>query len=189
MISERARAKVNLCLHVRGKRADGYHLLSSLVAFPDTADIVRVGAAESLTLTVDGPFADNAGPVADNLVMRAAAAMRPMGEGAAIYLQKRLPVAAGIGGGSADAAAAIRALSRLWNVPVPGDLALALGADVPVCLAGETAWMSGIGEDVSRATVPPFWLVLVNDGTPVPTGAGLPGARQAGQPAAGTAWR
>lgn len=170
MISERARAKVNLCLHVTGKRADGYHLLTSLVAFPDVADLVEVSEAEGLSLTVDGPFGERVGPMADNLVMRAARAMQPDGAGVAIHLRKQLPVAAGIGGGSADAAAALRALSKHWQVPVPDGLALELGADVPVCLRNETAWMAGIGEEVRPVDVPSFWLVLVNDGTPVPTG-------------------
>lgn len=158
-----AAAKVNLCLHVTGRRADGYHLLDSLVAFADVGDDVTAAPAPSLTLAVTGPEGAglDAGP--GNLVLRAAA-LFGAAPGAAITLTKRLPVASGIGGGSADAAAALRVLARLWGRALPDAAAvLALGADVPVCLAGRTARMAGIGGDLSPAPpLPPVWAVLAN---------------------------
>jgi 4-diphosphocytidyl-2-C-methyl-D-erythritol kinase len=105
-------------------------------------------------------------------VIRAAALLQPPGRGAALRLIKRLPVAAGIGGGSADAAAALRLCARLWSVPLPArEAVLALGADVPVCLAGRAARVGGIGERLAPLRLPPFWIVLANPGLPVPTGA------------------
>ncbi|MGF1640856.1 MAG: 4-(cytidine 5'-diphospho)-2-C-methyl-D-erythritol kinase [Rhodospirillales bacterium] len=174
-----APAKVNLFLHVLGRRGDGYHLLDSLVAFADVADTVTVEAAEDLTLGIDGPFAAGVPTGDDNLVLRAAAALADatgVAAGARIRLTKRLPVAAGIGGGSADAAAALIALSRLWRVsPVPADLealALGLGADVPACLVGRPAFVGGIGEDVAEAPpLPPCALILANPGVALPTPA------------------
>ena len=135
-LREFAPAKVNLYLHLTGRRADGYHLLDSLAVFPAVGDWLRAVPAEALSLTVEGPFGAALRDEADNLVLRAARALRPCG-GARITLEKHLPVASGIGGGSADAAAALRLLARLWDVP-PATLpmALALGADVPVCLGG-----------------------------------------------------
>ncbi len=169
LVTERARAKVNLCLHVTGRRDDGYHLLDSLVAFAEVGDEIAAAEANELTLTIDGPFAPNLAAGADNLVMRAA---RLMGGGAALRLTKNLPVASGIGGGSADAAATLRALARLRGTDPPGtEAVLALGADVPVCLAGQATRMSGIGERLAPVTLPPFSMVLVNPGVGVPTGA------------------
>ncbi len=172
-----APAKVNLYLHVVGQRADGYHLLDSLIVFAGVGDDVTVSPASGLTLTVEGPFAPlvPAGP--ENLVLRAARELaQRMGvtAGARIRLAKRLPVAAGIGGGSADAAAALKALCALWTIdPDPAamaDLALALGADVPVCLAGRPAFVGGIGEDIAPPPpLPPVWMVLVNPGIAVST--------------------
>lgn len=172
-----APAKVNLYLHVVGRRADGYHLLDSLIVFAGVGDDVTVSPAADLTLTVDGPFGSlvPAGP--ENLVLRAARALaQRMGvtAGARIRLTKRLPVAAGIGGGSADAAATLKALSVLWRIdPDPAamaDLALALGADVPVCLAGRPAFVGGIGEVITPPpALPPAWMVLVNPGIAVAT--------------------
>jgi 4-diphosphocytidyl-2-C-methyl-D-erythritol kinase len=156
-----APAKLNLYLHVIGRRADGYHLLDSLVAFADIGDVVEACPAERVSLEVTGPFAEGLGGD-DNLVLRAARALGPR-RGAALRLEKNLPVASGIGGGSSDAAAALLALSRLWNVPIPPDLPIALGADVPVCLLGRPAWLGGIGEDVVPAPpLPGLGLVLVN---------------------------
>ncbi|MFM7344963.1 MAG: 4-(cytidine 5'-diphospho)-2-C-methyl-D-erythritol kinase [Tagaea sp.] len=172
MIVETARAKLNLSLRVVGKRADGYHLLDSLAAFADIGDEVGVDAAPAFALTLDGPF----GPALedhDNLVARAArefAGRLGRAPDVAIRLTKNLPVASGIGGGSADAAAALRALSRLWNAPIPDDLPATLGADVPVCVAQRAAWMSGIGEIVEPIDPPPHWgVVLVNPGVALPT--------------------
>jgi 4-diphosphocytidyl-2-C-methyl-D-erythritol kinase len=157
-----ARAKINLALHVTGRRADGYHLLDSLVAFADFGDVVRVEAANDLSLTVTGPMAAGLSAGPDNLVLRAASVM---GRGAAITLEKRLPVASGIGGGSADAAATLAALAELYgcDLPTPAQV-LALGADVPVCLAGVAARMQGIGEEITPIALPPAHLVLVNPG-------------------------
>jgi 4-diphosphocytidyl-2-C-methyl-D-erythritol kinase len=171
-----ARAKVNLCLHVTGRRPDGYHLLDSLVVFPELGDEVRAEPAAGLSLACEGPRAGeiDAGP--GNLVWQAAAAMAAAapGRGAALTLVKRLPVAAGIGGGSADAAATILALEALWDVRLPPDrraaLALRLGADLPVCLGGRPARMQGIGDALTSAPkLPDFWLVLVNPGVALPT--------------------
>ena len=167
---EFAPAKVNLALHVTARRADGYHDLDSLVVFPQIGDTVSAAASGDLSLQVDGPFAGALD--ADNLVLRAAALVRPAGRGAALRLTKRLPVASGIGGGSADAAATLRLLARIWGAPLPGPAALlGLGADVPVCLAGRTCRMRATGETLTPVSLPDFWLVLVNPGVPVPTGA------------------
>ena len=167
-----ARAKVNLCLHVTGQRADGYHLLDSLVVFAGTGDRITVAPAERLSLTVTGPQAGGLDAGDDNLCLRAARAFGGS-RGAAITLEKNLPVASGIGGGSADAAAVLLALSRLWGVALPDAAAvLALGADVPVCLAGKPARMRGVGERVDPLPdLPPAWLVLVNPGVAVSTPA------------------
>lgn len=162
-----APAKVNLALHVTGRRADGYHLLDSLVVFADVADRLRVTPGP-LGLTVGGPMAAGVPAGEDNLVMRAA---RLIGVPAAITLEKHLPAAAGIGGGSSDAAAALRALARLAGRGVPD--ALALGADLPVCLAAPAPQrMRGIGERLDPAPpLPPAWLVLANPGVGVATPA------------------
>ncbi len=173
-----APAKVNLYLHVTGRRADGYHELDSLIAFAGVGDTVTVGPADDLSLAVDGPFADRLPPAPDNLVLRAARRLaRAAGVGAAaITLTKRLPVASGLGGGSADAAATLRALARLWDLPADDgrlkDLALGLGADVPACLGGTCAFVGGIGERLRPAPpLPPAWLVLANPGVPLATAA------------------
>jgi 4-diphosphocytidyl-2-C-methyl-D-erythritol kinase len=169
---ELAPAKVNLALHVTGRRADGYHLLDSLVAFARVGDRLEAEPAPGLSLTLAGPFSAALGAGADNSVLRAAALLRPPGQGAALRLVKVLPVASGLGGGTADAAAALRLLARLWDRPLPDPAsALALGADVPVCLAGRPSRMRGIGEDLTPLALPPFWMVLVNPGVPVPTAA------------------
>jgi 4-diphosphocytidyl-2-C-methyl-D-erythritol kinase len=169
---ELAPAKVNLALHVVGRRADGLHLLDGLVAFARVGDLIEAEPAGGLSLTIDGRFAGglDAGP--DNLVLRAAVLLRPAGRGAAIRLTKALPLAGGVGGGSTDAAAALRLLARLWEVPLPGmgDL-LALGADVPVCLAARPCRMRGIGEEITPLALPPVWLVLANPGAPAATAA------------------
>lgn len=166
-----ARAKINLCLHVTGRRADGYHLLDSLVVFADVGDRISVTQADRLDLTITGPMARDLPVSDDNLVLRAAR-LFGLARGAAITLDKVLPVASGIGGGSADAAAALRALSALWGVSVPARTAvLTLGADVPVCLAGVAARMEGIGEVVTPLPhpLPQAWLVLANPGVAVST--------------------
>jgi 4-diphosphocytidyl-2-C-methyl-D-erythritol kinase len=165
-----APAKVNLFLHVTGKRADGYHLLDSLAIFPAIGDFCSVEQADVLTLKITGPFGASLVAEADNLVLRAARLLKPDG-GAALTLEKNLPVASGIGGGSADAAAALRLLSLHWGVEAPLEaLALRLGADVPVCLESAAARMSGIGDLLLPAPVMPnFGILLCNPGVAVST--------------------
>lgn len=163
MIREPASAKVNLCLHVTGRRADGYHLLDSIVVFAAVGDVVTAEAAPALSLAIRGPMVAGLDAGDDNLVLRAARAFGA-DRGARLGLEKHLPVASGIGGGSADAAAALRALARLWGQPLPGaDAVLALGADVPVCLNGRAVRMQGVGEVLSPLPpLPRAWLVLAN---------------------------
>lgn len=165
-----APAKVNLALHVTGRRPDGYHLLDSLVVFAGIGDTVTAAPSDRLTLAITGPQAGNLPVTDDNLVLRAA---HLMGARAALTLEKVLPVASGIGGGSADAAATLRALAALTGraLPDPAQV-LSLGADVPVCLAGRPVRMQGVGEALTPLpTLPPAWLVLVNPGVAVPTPA------------------
>lgn len=177
-LEERAPAKINLALHVVGRRGDGYHLIESLVVFADLADRLTVRAAETDSLTVCGPFAADlaAEEVAPerNLVARARDRLRAhvLAAGGtappvAVHLEKNLPVAAGIGGGSADAAAALRGLCRLWGVcgaaPVMGRIAVTIGADVPMCLVSAPLIARGIGEAVAPLDAfPALHLVLVN---------------------------
>lgn len=185
MTTELARAKVNLALHVTGRRADGYHLLDSLVVFPGLGDRLEAEPGPGLSLSIDGPFGRDldAGPA--NLVMRAAGLFAG-GQGAALRLEKSLPVASGIGGGSADAAATLRLLARLWRLPLPApDAVLGLGADVPVCLAGRSCRMQGIGEALTPVALPSFAIVLVNPGVPVPTGAVFAGLASRDNPGLG----
>ncbi|MDA0923092.1 MAG: 4-(cytidine 5'-diphospho)-2-C-methyl-D-erythritol kinase [Proteobacteria bacterium] len=165
-----APAKVNLALHVTGRQADGYHLLDSLVVFAGAGDWLTIAPAERLSLRVSGPRAVGVPDDGRNLIWRAAELLGP-GLGAAITLDKHLPAAGGIGGGSADAAAALRGLAALWGRPLPdAGAVLSLGADVPVCLFGRPARMAGIGEDITPLPpLPPLWLVLVNAGVAVPT--------------------
>ncbi|WP_425039637.1 4-(cytidine 5'-diphospho)-2-C-methyl-D-erythritol kinase [Primorskyibacter sp. S187A] len=161
-----APAKINLALHVTGKRADGYHLLDSHVVFArDAHDTLEVCPAQDMELIVDGPFADGVPTDARNLCWRAAEAF---GAPVSIRLTKALPHAAGIGGGSADAAAVLRAMEALFERRFTGDAAL-LGADVPVCLLSRSARMSGIGEIVAPVKSAEFHAVLVNPGVDVPT--------------------
>lgn len=168
-----ARAKINLCLHVTGQRADGYHLLDSLVVFADLGDRITCAPDDRLTLTVTGPQGAGLSAGDDNLVLRAARAFGA-GRGARITLDKHLPLASGIGGGSADAAATLQALASLWSAPLPDAASvLRLGADVPVCLAGRPCRMQGVGEVISALSsmLPAAHLVLVNPGVQVPTPA------------------
>ncbi|PJE33003.1 4-diphosphocytidyl-2-C-methyl-D-erythritol kinase [Pseudooceanicola marinus] len=162
-----APAKVNLALHVTGQRADGYHLLDSLVVFADLGDCLSVTPAEDYSLTVTGPRSAGV-PVDDgNLCLKAA---RLAGRPVAIALEKHLPNQAGIGGGSSDAAAVLRGLADL-GTPLP-DHPEVLGADVPVCLAARAARMQGLGEVVTPLHgLPPLPAVLVNPGRPVATPA------------------
>jgi|APEBP8051073178_1049388.scaffolds.fasta_scaffold00325_29 4-diphosphocytidyl-2-C-methyl-D-erythritol kinase len=178
-ITEFAHAKINLCLHVTGQRADGYHLLDSLVVFAGIGDGLRATPADGLSLRITGPFAAGVPAGDDNLVLRAARLVA--GDmGAELVLDKRLPPASGIGGGSADAAAAIRVLLRLQamagRMPVmaqaQADAVAALGADVPVCLASHPARMRGIGEKLDwLPPLPEVHVVLANPRVEVPTPA------------------
>lgn len=174
-----APAKINLYLHVLGRRADGFHELDSLVAFADIGDVVTAAPAADLSLAIDGPFAGNLAGEADNLVLRAARGLAErlgIAPGAALRLTKNLPVASGIGGGSSDAAATLRALARLWRADLPqaalAEIAAGLGADVPVCLFARPAWLGGIGEAIAPApALPETGIVLVNPGIALPTPA------------------
>lgn len=151
--SEIAYAKLNLALHVRRRRADGYHELETLFAFVDEGDRLAVAAAADFSLKITGPFGAGLSAGEDNLVLRAArllAQRNGVSAGAAFTLDKRLPIAAGIGGGSADAAAALRLVARLWDLGPqavqPMDIAAQLGADVPACVASQTCFGTGVGE-------------------------------------------
>lgn len=163
-----APAKINLTLHVTGRRDDGLHTLDSLVMFADIGDLVTVRRADVSSLELTGPTAASTPEGEDNLVLRAA---RLMGVEAHVTLEKTLPVAAGVGGGSGDAAATLRALSDLTGKPIPDDL-LALGADTPVCCAAPSgaARMQGVGEQVKPIpNLPELYAVLVNPNIPVMT--------------------
>jgi 4-diphosphocytidyl-2-C-methyl-D-erythritol kinase len=172
-----ARAKVNLYLRVTGRRADGYHLLDSLAVFADAKDIVTAGPAEDLTLDIRGAEAVALTGEPDNLVLRAARALAEAtgrAPKAAITLTKLLPVASGIGGGSADAAAALRVLDALWETGLDHAaleaIAAKLGADVPVCVASRPARMMGVGEILSAAPeLPACGLLLANPRIALPT--------------------
>ncbi len=176
-ITVAAPAKINLYLHLLGRRDDGYHLLDSLIVFLDFADTVSVSLADGLSLGLSGPYAPALEGGKDNLVLAAARALAEAGGcqgGAAIELTKRVPVAAGLGGGSADAAAALLALSALWGLEIPAqglaEIALGLGADVPVCLESRPAFVGGIGEELEPApSLPPVWAALVNPGKALAT--------------------
>lgn len=177
MPNENAPAKINLALHVRERMPDGYHRLETIFAFAADGDRLFVAPSEELALRVTGPFAHGLSAGEDNLVLRAATALRAaVGArgGALLTLEKNLPIASGIGGGSADAAAALRMLARFWSVDA--DLmavATALGADVPACLVGQVVRGEGRGDqlepvdDKSLAGRP---LLLVNPGVAMPTG-------------------
>ena len=178
-IVEEARAKVNLALHVTGRRPDGYHELDMLVAFADVGDSVTLATSDTDGFVIDGPMAKGLSTEADNLVLRALRGFRELTgrtEPLSVRLTKRLPVASGIGGGSADAAATLRGLCRLHGVPdnhrALVDLALSLGADVPMCLAGRPARVTGIGERIApTAGRLEFGLLLVNPRVGVSTPA------------------
>lgn len=182
MLIEFAPAKVNLFLRVVGRRDDGYHLLDSLVVFPAVGDELRAEPADGLSLRVLGPHARALDGETDNLVLRAArrlAVATGVPRGARLVLDKRLPVASGIGGGSSDAAATLRLLARLWGVTIPASLPAELGADVPVCMRARPARMGGVGEVLAPAPrLPSFGMVLANPGVPVATPAVF-GARTA----------
>lgn len=173
---EEGRAKVNLSLRVVGRRADGYHELESVVAFSDCADRLTLEPGPELKLSTTGPLAAACGETSDNLVFKAAKLLAdtvPNLKLGAFALDKVLPVAAGIGGGSADAAAALRLLARLNNLslddPRLQEVALATGADVPVCLLSRACDMTGLGEQLLPLALPSMPCVMVNPRVPVAT--------------------
>jgi 4-diphosphocytidyl-2-C-methyl-D-erythritol kinase len=173
---EEGRAKVNLTLRVVGRRVDGYHDLESLVAFADCGDRLALAPGPELKLDTTGPLAGDCGDVADNLVLRAALLLAEHVPGLKLgefTLDKVLPVAAGIGGGSADAAAALRLLARLNDLalddPRLREVALLTGADVPVCLVSRASGMTGVGETLSPLALPKMPCVLVNPRVAVAT--------------------
>ncbi len=174
MLTEPAPAKLNLALHVRARRADGYHELETLFAFCEHGDALHAEPADDLSLAITGPFAPGL-DTDDNLVLRAARALGA-GRGARLTLDKHLPVASGLGGGSADAAAALRLLDRLWGLGRTHAellaLAVPLGADVPACVLSRTARGEGKGDALTPSRHPfgPAPLLLVNPRVPVPTG-------------------
>jgi 4-diphosphocytidyl-2-C-methyl-D-erythritol kinase len=181
LVSEQAHAKINLALHITGRRADGYHELDSIVAFAAVADVLTMAPADSLALDITGPFAGDlprdgtnsvlsAWHLLDGFLTQTGAALAPV----KFALEKNLPVASGLGGGSADAAAALRGLIRLFGLSVSeqdlNGLALQLGADVPVCLRRESSRMRGIGEIIEPIGLDiPSGIVLVNPRIPAPT--------------------
>lgn len=150
--SEVAFAKINLALHVRKRRADGYHDIETLFAFAQDGDVLSASLADSLSLEIDGPFGDGLQADESNLVLKTALSLKAyfgVTQGAAIRLDKRLPIASGIGGGSADAAATARLLNQLWGLDAPeqllADILAPLGADIPACIFSRPSFGSGTG--------------------------------------------
>ncbi|MBL6856374.1 MAG: 4-(cytidine 5'-diphospho)-2-C-methyl-D-erythritol kinase [Rhodobacteraceae bacterium] len=151
-IESLAAAKINLALHVIGFNEERYHEIDSLVTFANIGDIIQVRPYNSLKLSIDGPFASSVPQGAENIIIKAAKFLSLDGK-AHIRLTKNLPVQAGLGGGSADAAATLRSLSKLWNLPIPNSPEV-LGADIPICLLSETAVVQGIGEKIMPVSIP-----------------------------------
>jgi 4-diphosphocytidyl-2-C-methyl-D-erythritol kinase len=174
VLSETAYAKINLALHVRWRRDDGYHELETLFAFVDQGDVLTGELVEGLTLGIYGPFAGSLSADEDNLVLRAARGLQKTGQGARLILQKNLPIASGIGGGSADAAAALRLLAQLWGTETDlMPIAASLGADVPACLLSQTAFGSGVGDELTvwnGGGIANSPILLVNPSIACPTG-------------------
>jgi 4-diphosphocytidyl-2-C-methyl-D-erythritol kinase len=174
-----ARPKVNLYLEISGRLSNGYHLLNSLAVFPKTGDLLTVNAANTLELEIEGTAPSGLGSADQNLVYRAAQLLQSKTgtrQGALITLQKNLPIASGVGGGSSDAAGALHLLNQLWALDISIDqLAVwsaELGADLPVCVHGSAAFMSGIGDIIHPApSFPDFHMLLVNPGMEVSTPA------------------
>jgi 4-diphosphocytidyl-2-C-methyl-D-erythritol kinase len=181
LVSERAHAKINLALHITGRRSDGYHELDSIVAFADVADVLTITPATEVSISLSGPFANDLPPDGENIVLKACHLLAdyvgkkntPLPP-VKFHLEKNLPVAAGIGGGSADAAAALRGLFQYFKLSISSGnlngLALRLGADVPICLLQKTSRMRGIGEAIEPIDIDlPSGIVLVNPRIPTPT--------------------
>lgn len=177
---ETAWAKINLALHVRARLDDGYHAIESLFVFAEDGDQLRAEMATSLSLEITGPFSGPLANDADNLVLRAANALRnafSVKKGARLFLEKNIPVAAGLGGGSADAAAALRLLARLWGIEAErGEMlaiAASLGADVPACFESRSLRGEGRGDDlviIDGDSLTGLPILLVNPGIPLSTG-------------------
>ena len=174
-IHDTARAKINLYLHVTGKRPDGYHLLESMIGFAEIGDGIAIEESDQFALTLEGPFAHalKGTNIKDNLIYKAAhgfAELLNMPPHMHITLTKNLPVAAGLGGGSADAAAVLRALVQYWKLDNPPDLSsllTALGADVPVCYHQKSGVVSGIGDVMEKPiTLPALPILLINPNIP-----------------------
>ncbi len=178
-MKETAYAKLNLALHVRAREANGYHRIETIFAFAEHGDELSVAEGEGLSFAVTGPFADALAGEGDNLVLRAARGLAErcdVNTDAALMLDKRLPVASGIGGGSADAAAALRLLRRFWKLDIDDAalhaIAAGLGADVPACLASRTMRGEGRGDELTRIDLPELTgapLLLVNPRIPLST--------------------
>ena len=176
VLSDEARAKVNLTLRVNGRRTDGYHDLESVVAFADCADRLTLTPGSDLNLKMSGPLAQACGETSDNLVLKAARLLAervPDLKAGSFTLDKVLPVAAGIGGGSADAAAALRLLAQLNGLALDDpriiEVAQLTGADVPVCVASQACVMTGVGETLQPLNLPKMPCVMVNPCVPVAT--------------------
>ena len=177
-----APAKINLCLHVGKRRVDGYHDLESLVGFASFGDRLWIEPDDKLSLRVTGHFGGAVPEGEDNLVLKAARRLAP-DRGARITLEKNIPTAAGLGGGSADAAAALRGLNRLWNLELGSfnlrEIAASIGADVPVCIDSQPAWMEGRGERVLiLPALPSLSVLLANPGVAVSTAPVFAGLRR-----------
>lgn len=175
-----APAKINLFLHVGDKRLDGFHALQSLVAFTRAGDELLISPDRELKLVIRGPFGEGLSAGEDNLITKAARALAARGgvestRGAYLSLKKNLPVASGIGGGSADCAATLRGLAKLWGLKLSTrelcEIGATLGSDVPVCIASQAQYMEGRGEKVTALpALPPMAILLINPGVAVPTG-------------------
>ena len=174
-----SRVKVNLYLHIIGKRADGYHNLDSLVAFPELGDKILVSPSNSINIKITGKFKKELNKK-ENLILKAIKLLKNRKMGADIHLIKDTPISAGLGGGSSNAAVTLKLLSKLWNVPLPpiNELVL-LGADIPVCMDWRLQRMQGIGEKNSFVVSPDsLWIVLLNNGDRVPTSTVFQGLAQ-----------
>ena len=174
-----SRVKVNLYLHIIGKRADGYHNLDSLVAFPEIGDEILVSPSNSINLKITGKSKKELNEK-ENLILKAIKLLKNRKMGADIHLIKDTPISAGLGGGSSNAAVSLKLLSKLWNVPLPSinELVL-LGADIPVCMDWRLQRMQGIGEKNSFVVSPDsLWIVLLNNGDRVPTSTVFQGLTQ-----------
>lgn len=169
---KRAYAKINLYLHITGRRNDGFHLLDSLVTFVDVYDVVEVSPSDDISLRVTGPFAKEIGKTEDNLVIKAALLLQKRmvdKKGAKINLIKNIPPASGMGGGSSDAAAVLHLLCKIWGLDFSTaeiqNISLSLGADLPVCVTGKSCHVSGIGEIITPVSnLAEGFTVLVNPG-------------------------